>query len=66
MRELPIMEPLPLASVALPRGLRVISAAAAGFPSPAQDWADDAIDIISTSAIHQSTQHVDFSLKIDH
>ncbi|KAI3623861.1 BNA6 [Malassezia furfur] len=27
---------------------------------------DDAIDIISTSAIHQSTQHVDFSLKIDH
>lgn len=26
----------------------------------------DAIDIISTSAIHQSTQHVDFSLKIDH
>ncbi|WFD37815.1 nicotinate-nucleotide diphosphorylase (carboxylating) [Malassezia japonica] len=27
---------------------------------------DNAIDIISTSAIHQSTQHVDFSLKIDH
>ncbi|WFD43709.1 nicotinate-nucleotide diphosphorylase (carboxylating) [Malassezia psittaci] len=26
---------------------------------------DQAIDIISTSAIHQSTQHVDFSLKID-
>ncbi|PWN97504.1 nicotinate-nucleotide diphosphorylase [Tilletiopsis washingtonensis] len=25
---------------------------------------DDAIDIISTSAIHQSTQHVDFSLKL--
>ncbi|KAG0642902.1 Quinolinate phosphoribosyl transferase [Tuber brumale] len=24
------------------------------------------IDIISTSSIHQSTQHVDFSLKIDH
>jgi nicotinate-nucleotide pyrophosphorylase len=23
-----------------------------------------AIDIISTSAIHQSTQHVDFSLKL--
>lgn len=46
MRELPIMEPLPLTGVALPRGLRVLSAAAAGFPSPAQDWADDAIDII--------------------
>lgn len=27
---------------------------------------DDAIDIVSTSAIHQSTQHVDYSLKIDH
>ncbi|CAO1620124.1 unnamed protein product [Parajaminaea phylloscopi] len=26
---------------------------------------DDAIDIISTSSIHQSTQHVDFSLKIE-
>ncbi|CAD6923042.1 unnamed protein product [Tilletia controversa] len=26
---------------------------------------DNAIDIISTSSIHQSTQHVDFSLKID-
>lgn len=25
-----------------------------------------AIDIISTSSIHQSTKHVDFSLKIDH
>ena len=25
-----------------------------------------AIDIVSTSAIHQSTQHVDYSLKIDH
>jgi nicotinate-nucleotide pyrophosphorylase len=24
-----------------------------------------AIDIISTSAIHQSTKHVDFSLKIE-
>lgn len=46
MRELPIMEPLALAGIALPPGLRVISAAAAGFPSPAQDWADDAIDII--------------------
>ncbi|WFD33518.1 nicotinate-nucleotide diphosphorylase (carboxylating) [Malassezia cuniculi] len=27
---------------------------------------DNVIDIVSTSAIHQSTQHVDFSLKIDH
>ncbi|KAE8262261.1 hypothetical protein A4X09_0g7499, partial [Tilletia walkeri] len=26
---------------------------------------DNAIDIISTSSIHQSTKHVDFSLKID-
>ncbi|WFD31234.1 nicotinate-nucleotide diphosphorylase (carboxylating) [Malassezia sp. CBS 17886] len=26
----------------------------------------NAIDIISTSAIHQSTKHIDFSLKIDH
>ncbi|PWN29745.1 putative BNA6-nicotinate-nucleotide diphosphorylase [Jaminaea rosea] len=26
---------------------------------------DDAIDVISTSAIHQSTKHVDFSLKIE-
>lgn len=25
-----------------------------------------AIDIVSTSAIHQSTQHIDFSLKINH
>lgn len=26
---------------------------------------DNSIDIVSTSAIHQSTQHVDFSLKVD-
>lgn len=46
MHPLPIMQPLPLA--ALPEGLIVqaIGAAAAGFPSPAQDWQEDAIDLV--------------------
>lgn len=28
-------------------------------------FASTAIDIISTSSIHQSTKHIDFSLKVD-
>ena len=37
----------PVALTALPPGLRlrIIAPAAAGFPSPAQDWEEDAIDL---------------------
>ena len=40
---LPTMQPVPLADVPKGTVLRIIGAAGAGFPSPAQDWEDDAI-----------------------
>lgn len=42
---LPLAQPVPLARVKPGPRLRIISAAGAGFPSPAQDWADNAIDL---------------------
>ncbi len=43
---LPLMQPVPLADVPMGTVLRVVGAAGAGFPSPAQDWEDDAINLI--------------------
>ena len=40
------MQPVPLADVPMGTVLRVVGAAGAGFPSPAQDWEDDAISLI--------------------
>src|SRR3546814_16420568 len=43
---LPLMQPVPLADVPQGTILRIVGAAGAGFPSPAQDWQDDAISLI--------------------
>lgn len=43
---LPFSQPVPIAKAPPGLKLRIISAAAAGFPSPAQDWADDAISLV--------------------
>lgn len=40
------MQPVPLAAVGPKLRLRIIGAAGAGFPSPAQDWEDDAISLV--------------------
>jgi len=50
----------------LPRPTLLESSGGIDITNVAQDGhIDNAIDIISTSSIHQSTKHVDFSLKID-
>jgi DNA polymerase V len=43
---LPLMQPVPLVDVPEGTILRIVGAAGAGFPSPAQDWEDDAISLI--------------------
>lgn len=43
---LPLMQPVPLADVPEGAILRFVGAAGAGFPSPAQDWEDDALSLI--------------------
>ncbi len=55
---LPLMQPIPLADA--PRGiiLRIIGAAGAGFPSPAQDWEDDAICLIELLRLDRPASYV--------
>ena len=55
---LPIMQPIPLAEV--PPGIipAIVSAAGAGFPSPAQDWADDAIDLVELLRLDRAASFV--------
>ncbi len=43
---LPLMQSVPLVDVQEGTILRIVGAAGAGFPSPAQDWEDDAISLI--------------------
>lgn len=42
---LPLAQPVPLAELASGLRLRPIGVAGAGFPSPAQDWQEDAINL---------------------
>ena len=55
---LPAMQPVPVAAV--PRGtvLRIVGAAGAGFPSPAQDWEDDAISLIELLRLDRAASFV--------
>lgn len=55
---LPSMQPVPLAEV--PPGIipRIISAAGAGFPSPAQDWADDSINLVELLRLDRAASFV--------
>jgi DNA polymerase V len=55
---LPMMQPVPLANVPEGTILRIIGAAGAGFPSPAQDWADDAISLIELLRLDRAASFV--------
>jgi len=54
---LPLMQPVPLAHVP---GIvpRIIGAAGAGFPSPAQDWEDDAISLVELLRLDRAASFV--------
>lgn len=55
---LPTMQPVPLADVSKGTVLRIIGAAGAGFPSPAQDWEDDAISLIELLRLDRAASFV--------
>ena len=55
---LPSMQPVPIAAVPQGLRLRIIGAAGAGFPSPAQDWADDAINLVELLRLDRAASFV--------
>ncbi|PSJ20125.1 peptidase, partial [Halomonas sp. ND22Bw] len=55
---LPLMQPVPLADVPKGTVLRVVGAAGAGFPSPAQDWEDDAINLLELLRLDRAASFV--------
>lgn len=55
---LPLMQPVPLVDVPEGTILRIVGAAGAGFPSPAQDWEDDAISLIELLRLDRAASFV--------
>jgi DNA polymerase V len=55
---LPLSQPVPIAEVSPGLRLRIIGAAGAGFPSPAQDWADDAISLVELLRLDRAASFV--------
>lgn len=55
---LPAMQPVPLADVPKGTVLRIVGAAGAGFPSPAQDWEDDGISLIELLRLDRAASFV--------
>ena len=55
---LPMSQPVPIARVTPELRLRIIGAAGAGFPSPAQDWADDAISLVELLRLDRAASFV--------
>ena len=55
---LPLSQPVPLATLSPTLRLRIIGAAGAGFPSPAQDWADDAISLVELLRLDRAASFV--------
>lgn len=50
--------PIPIAEAPADLRLRIIGAAGAGFPSPAQDWADDAISLVELLRLDRAASFV--------
>lgn len=55
---LPVMRPVPLAEVPYDLALQIVGAAGAGFPSPAQDWEDDAISLVELLRLDRAATFV--------
>ena len=53
---IPLSQPMPIADLPPAFRLRVVSAAGAGFPSPAQDWEETAIDLVALLRLDGSEQ----------
>ena len=55
---LPLSQPVPIAEVSPGLRLRIIGAAGAGFPSPAQDWSQDAISLVQLLRLDRAASFV--------
>jgi len=55
---LPIAQPVPLAVMAPGLRLKPIGVAGAGFPSPAQDWEEDAINLVELLRLNRAASFV--------
>ncbi|WP_206245886.1 LexA family protein [Novosphingobium terrae] len=56
--QLPVAQPVPLAELAPGLQLSAISVAGAGFPSPAQDWEEDAINLAELLQLNRAGSFV--------
>ncbi len=52
------MKPIPISLITNEPSIRVIDAAGAGFPSPAQDWEEPAIDLIKILQLDRAASFV--------
>ena len=55
---IPLSRPVPIAEVPVALRLQVVSAAGAGFPSPAQDWEETAIDLVELLRLDRAASFV--------
>lgn len=50
--------PIPIAEISADLRLRIVGAAGAGFPSPSQDWREDAIDLVELLRLDRAASFV--------
>jgi DNA polymerase V len=55
---LAIDRPIPIAEIPPDLRLRIVGAAGAGFPSPSQDWREDAIDLVELLRLDRAASFV--------
>jgi DNA polymerase V len=58
LMHLPAMQPIPIADLPAGVSVRMIGPAAAGFPSPAQDWEEDSISLIDLLRLDRAASFV--------
>lgn len=56
--DMPIARPVPIAAIPATLRLRIVGAAGAGFPSPAQDWHETAIDLVELLRLDRAASFV--------
>lgn len=55
---LPLTRPMPIAALPDDFRLHIVEAAGAGFPSPAQDWEETAIDLVALLRLDRAASYV--------
>lgn len=56
--DLPPARPVPIAAISPDLRLRIVGPAGAGFPSPAQDWQETAIDLVELLRLDRAASFV--------